>query len=216
MAEERTSEVAPQIKAKQERKSHRSSKENSGKISDFKRRKEKIRGSSLFLRSTRLRPTLVRLGGRWNTHLPTLKEDSACRIHQPGFMSCRRYLEEAHPCYVPSRSYVPNGRSRRSCSRHIDTRFLGTILGAKTLCIPGPRKIRQFEVDLRPLESVIRDPEPRDRLRMRFVGADDKEKQKPTDLEHYSIRDGKLTVCANWINDRFDSFASSVPASRPR
>ena len=104
----------------------------------------------------------------------------------------------------------PNGRELQELlSPHRTQDFLAQYWGRKPLYIPGPaKKFDSLKFDLRALESVIRDPEPRDRLRVRFVGADDKGKQKPTDLEHYSIRDGKLTVCANWINDRFDSLAS--------
>ena len=104
----------------------------------------------------------------------------------------------------------PTAGSCRSCFRRIGRKISWRNTGGENPCTSQDqrKKFDSLKFDLRGLESVIRDLEPRDRLRVRFVGADDKEKQKPTDLEHYSIRDGKLTVCANWINDRFDSLAS--------
>jgi ribosomal protein L16 Arg81 hydroxylase len=104
----------------------------------------------------------------------------------------------------------PSGRELQNLLSPLRVReFLAQYWGRKPLYIPGTRrKFADLKFDLVALENVIRDAEPRDRLQVRFVGADDKEKQRPTDLEHYSIRDGNLTVCANWINDRFDSLMS--------
>lgn len=58
------------------------------------------------------------------------------------------------------------------------------------------------------LEQTIREPDRRDRFSVRFVGADKKAKPKPINFERYSIRDGNLTVCADWINERIESLAS--------
>lgn len=104
----------------------------------------------------------------------------------------------------------PNGREVQDLlSPHRAQDFLAQYWGGKPLYIPGTaKKFADLKFDMLALEGAIRDLEPRDRLRVRFVGADDKVKQKPADLDHYSIRDGNLTVCADWINDRFESLAS--------
>jgi hypothetical protein len=45
-------------------------------------------------------------------------------------------------------------------------------------------------------------------MRVRFVGADNKVHDAPADLDHYSIRAGNYTICADWINDRLDTLAA--------
>ena len=105
---------------------------------------------------------------------------------------------------------LPHGRELQELlSPHRVQDFLKTHWGRKPLYIPGPaNKFDDLQFDLLALESVLGDVDRRDRLDLRFVGADDKVAQTPGDLEHYSVRDGELTVCADWINDRFDSLAS--------
>ena len=86
--------------------------------------------------------------------------------------------------------------------------FLAQYWGRQPLYIPGsPDKFADLKFDLPALEAVIRDLESGDRLQVRFIGADDKVKPRPKDIGNYSIRDGELTVCADWINDRFESLA---------
>lgn len=87
--------------------------------------------------------------------------------------------------------------------------FVAQYWGRKPLYIPGSaKKFAELKFDMRALERVIREPERRDRFSVRFVGADNKAKESPLSLKRYSIRDGDLTVCADWINDRFDTLAS--------
>src|SRR5262245_45407960 len=104
----------------------------------------------------------------------------------------------------------PNGRELQELlAPHRVQEFLTQYWERKPLYISGSaKKFDHLEFDLAALENVIRDPDPRDRLRVRFIGADNKVKQKPINLQQYSMRDGDLTICADWINDRFDRLAS--------
>jgi ribosomal protein L16 Arg81 hydroxylase len=87
--------------------------------------------------------------------------------------------------------------------------FLAHYWGRKPLYIRGTAgKLAHLELDLEALESAIRDQDPRDRMRVRFVGADNKVHPTPSDLARFSIRKGEWTVCADWINDRFTHLAS--------
>jgi ribosomal protein L16 Arg81 hydroxylase len=104
----------------------------------------------------------------------------------------------------------PNGHELRELlSPHLPEEFLAQYWGQQPLYIPGPtNKFTKLKFDMSALEQVIRETDRRDRFRMRFVGGDNKAKPKPINFERYSIRDGKLTVCADWINERFESLAS--------
>lgn len=104
----------------------------------------------------------------------------------------------------------PTGRELKDLLAPMQARdFLARYWGRKPLYIPGsPNKFEHLQFDLRTLERAIRDQDPRDRMRVRFVGADNKVHQQPSDLARFSLRDGGFTVCADWINDRFDRLAS--------
>jgi ribosomal protein L16 Arg81 hydroxylase len=105
----------------------------------------------------------------------------------------------------------PSGRELRELlAPHPIGPFLAEHWGQKPLYIPGsPKKFDRLKFDLRALERAIRDEDHRrDRFHVRWVGADNRAKPKPADLARYSIRDGDLTVCADWINDRFDRLAA--------
>jgi ribosomal protein L16 Arg81 hydroxylase len=104
----------------------------------------------------------------------------------------------------------PNGRELQDLlSPHEAQDFLARFWGKRPLYIPGSaKKFEHLKFNLAALEGIIREVEPHDRLRVRFVGADNKVKPTPVDLGRYSIRRGKLTVCADWINDRVDTLAS--------
>jgi ribosomal protein L16 Arg81 hydroxylase len=104
----------------------------------------------------------------------------------------------------------PTGRELQDLLSPIQVRhFLAQYWGRKPLCIRGSSsKFDHLKFDLRTLESAIRNQEPRDRMRVRFVGADNKVQAPPSDLLRFSIRDGEFTVCADWINDRFDRLGS--------
>ena len=107
-------------------------------------------------------------------------------------------------------SLRPNGRVLQELLLpHGPHEFLAQYWGRKPLYIPGPaNKFAELKFDMRALERIIREPGRRDRFTVRFVGSDDRAKEPPQNLRRYSIRDGDLTVCADWINDRFDSLAS--------
>jgi len=104
----------------------------------------------------------------------------------------------------------PTGRELPDLLSPVPTReFLAQYWGQKPLYIGGsPSKFHHLGLDLHALESAIRDQDPRDRMRVRFVGADNKVQPPPSDLARFSIRDGEFTVCADWINDRFERLAS--------
>jgi Cupin superfamily protein len=105
---------------------------------------------------------------------------------------------------------VPNGRELAELlSPHSVQQFLTEYWGRKPLYISGPtKKFSQFGFDLRVLERVIRARAPSGRLQVRFVGPDNALKQSPKPLGRYSVRDGDLTVCADWISDCFEVLAS--------
>lgn len=104
----------------------------------------------------------------------------------------------------------PNGRELLEIlAPHRVQDFLTEYWGRRPLYIPGPtKKFGHFGFDLRAIESVIRAGKPSGRLQVRFVGPDNALKQSPKPLRHYSVRDGDLTVCVDWISDRVEALAS--------
>jgi ribosomal protein L16 Arg81 hydroxylase len=104
----------------------------------------------------------------------------------------------------------PNGHELQELlSPYQPKEFLAQYWGKQPLYIPGPTsKFSSLKFDMSALEQTIREPERHDRFSVRFVGADNKAKPKPNNFERYSIRDGNLTVCADWINERIESLAS--------
>ncbi len=65
-----------------------------------------------------------------------------------------------------------------------------------------------MQFNLTALEKAVRTGQTTGHLGVRFVGGDDELKPSPLGLETYSIRDGDLTVCVDWINDGFEPLAS--------
>lgn len=104
----------------------------------------------------------------------------------------------------------PTGRELPDLLSPIPVReFLAQYWGRQPLYIGGaPGKFDHLGLDLPALERAIREQDGRDRMRVRFVGADNKVQAPPSDLAHLSIRSGAFTVCADWINDRFARLAS--------
>jgi ribosomal protein L16 Arg81 hydroxylase len=104
----------------------------------------------------------------------------------------------------------PDGRDLPDLLSPVSTRrFLTRYWGRRPFFIRGaPNKFAHLQFDLAALESAIRDNDPRDRMRVRFVGAGGKVEAGPGDLARFSIREGEWTVCADWINDRFERLAS--------
>jgi ribosomal protein L16 Arg81 hydroxylase len=73
--------------------------------------------------------------------------------------------------------------------------FLTAYWDKKPLYIPGnAEKFQHFKLTLPVLETLIRDTRTRDRMRVRFVGADNKVHDAPADLDHYSIRAGNYSI----------------------
>jgi ribosomal protein L16 Arg81 hydroxylase len=147
-----------------------------------------------------------------------LTERGACGIPLQGRNRTLSPNKEANHPEQPTRPNYPSERDpmwptgrelRDLLSPHDAEDFLTHFWGKRPLYIPGSaKKFGQLKFNLAVLEGAIRDLETRDRLRVRFVGADNKVKARPRDLGRYSVRHGDLTVCADWINDRVDTLAS--------
>jgi len=87
--------------------------------------------------------------------------------------------------------------------------FLRDHWDGSPLYIPGPAtKFAPLSFDLSTLEGVIRRRDRSGRLQVRFVGSDNAVKPAPDPLEDYSVRDGQVTACADWISDRFERLAA--------
>jgi len=105
---------------------------------------------------------------------------------------------------------VPNGRELAELiAPYRAEEFLLDHWNGKPLYIPGPEnKFDHLGIQLQVLEDVIRAGRTSDRLQVRFVGPDNKLKESPESLDYYHVRNGNLTVCADWISDRFEVLAS--------
>jgi ribosomal protein L16 Arg81 hydroxylase len=91
---------------------------------------------------------------------------------------------------------------------HDVTSFLADYWGHKPMYVPGsPSRFDALRFDLSTFEASIRTPAPDDRMRVRFVGRDDKVHDAPIDLASFSVAESDLTVCADQVDDRFEALA---------
>ena len=96
---------------------------------------------------------------------------------------------------------------------HSVERFLTEHWERAPLYIRGdPAKFRGLGFDADAFARLVGEPECDDRMRVRFVGADDRVRARPADVTHRSLAQGDLTVCADWINDRVESLSSYCAA----
>lgn len=105
---------------------------------------------------------------------------------------------------------LPNGRELTELiAPHGLRDFLNDHWHGKPLYIAGPpKKFSHLGIDLRAVESTIREGRSSDRVQVRYVGPDNKLKNAPENLERYSIQDGDLTVCVDWISDRYEALGA--------
>jgi lysine-specific demethylase/histidyl-hydroxylase NO66 len=113
----------------------------------------------------------------------------------------------------PAEGPVTPGRLAELLCPHDVADFLASGWGRVPLHIPGPAsRFAGLGIDSAVLEEAIRDREVRAGMRLRFVGPDDKVDAVPDDVDLFSVRDARHTVCVDHIDEHYPALAAYCTA----